>query len=169
MLVAHPDDETLWGAGIILRYPKDWTVICGTIPFHDPERADKFHDACAVLGVFESLVVDHSERAGLIPIPDLSGFDLIVTHNEAGEYGHVQHKELHHAVKELWPEKMLCFGYGGGEPRFKIALTDTEAERKLAALQCYDHKSRTDHGKVKWQALLDVFSTKYDLWREPYV
>jgi len=166
MFVAHPDDETLWGAGIILRYPMDWTVICGTIPYHDPVRAEKFRDACDVLGAC-GLVQNHSERGGLIPIPDLDEFDLIVTHNAAGEYGHVQHKELHNAVKERWPDKMRCVGYGG-KPIQTLALSDNEAAKKLEALQCYDHRSPTDHGKMKWEALLATFSPRYNLWREPY-
>lgn len=167
--MAHPDDETLWSAGLILRYPKDWTVICCTIPYHDPIRAEKFHDACKTLGAMDSVAIDHSERAGLIPVPDLSDFDLIVTHNEVGEYGHVQHRELHNAVKGRWPEKMLCFGYGGGTPKLTLALSDIEAEKKLAALQCYDHRASNDRGKMKWEVLLETFSSRYDLWREPYL
>lgn len=167
MLVAHPDDETLWGAGVMLRYPKGWTVICGTVPFHDPERAEKFLNACDVLGA-DGMVQLHPERTDHIPIPDLDEYDLIVTHNSAGEYGHKHHKELHNAVKERWPDKMLCFGYGGAKPRFTLALSDNEAAKKLEALQCYDHRSPTDRGKMKWEALLEAFSNRYDLWREPY-
>lgn len=168
IIVAHPDDETLWGAGFLLRYPKDWTAICCTIPFHDPIRTEKFHDACEVLGVVDSQVIAHSERGGLIPVPDLSEYDLILTHGLAGEYGHVQHKELHHAIKDRWPDRTLCFGYGGGKPSLTIALSDVEAAKKLEALQKYDHRSPTDHGRMKWEALLDVFSNRFDLWREPY-
>lgn len=166
MFVAHPDDETLWGAGIILRYPKDWTVICATIPFHDPVRAEKFCDACKVLGA-RPIVQLHPERIDHVPIPDLDEFDLIVTHNSAGEYGHKHHKELHEAVKARWQDKMLCFGYGGN-PRMTLALSDNESAKKLEALQCYDHRSPTDRGKMKWEALLEIFSPRFDLWREPY-
>lgn len=166
MVVAHPDDETLWGAGIVIRYPKDWTIFCCTVPFHDPIRAEKFKDACRVLGA-TPVVSNHSERAGLIPVPDVDGFDLIVTHNAAGEYGHVQHRELHNAIKPRWPDKTICFGYGGGKPSLKLMLSETEKARKLEALRCYDHTSPTDR-KPKWEALLDVFTHRYDLWREPY-
>jgi len=168
MVVAHPDDETLWGAGFLLRYPAPWTVICCTIPFHDPERTDKFHDACDVLGVRQSLVIKHSERGGFIPIPDLGEFDLIVTHGAAGEYGHVQHKELHNAIKSRWPDRSMFFGYGAGKSDLTIVLSDVESAKKLEALQKYDHRSRTDKGKMKWEALLDVFSERFNLWREPY-
>lgn len=165
MIVAHPDDETLWGAGLLFRYPKNWTVICCTIPYHDPIRAEKFHEACAVLGATNSVVRQHGERAGPIEIHDLSYFDLIVTHNAAGEYGHVQHKELHNAIKPRWPDKTISFGYGGNNPKMIVPV---DKERKLAALKCYDHVSPTDAGKTKWQALLDVFEPRFNLWRETY-
>jgi len=166
VVVAHPDDETLWGAGIIIRYPKDWAVICCTVPFHDPIRAEKFHDACKVLGA-HGIVRQHPERVDHVPIPDLDEYDLIVTHNSVGEYGHKHHTELHHAIKGRWPDKTICFGYGA-KPDFTIALSDAEKAKKLEALRKYDHRSRTDKGKMKWQALLDVFSERFDLWREPY-
>src|ERR1051325_7321430 len=69
MVVAHPDDESLWGAGIVLRYKKNWTVICCTVPYHDPIRAEKFRNACGVLGA-AGVLLGHSERGGLIPIPN---------------------------------------------------------------------------------------------------
>lgn len=168
MVTAHPDDETLWGAGFVIRYPKDWTVLCCTVPFHDPVRAEKFHDACAVLGA-GGRVAQFSERAGPISVPDLDEFDLIVTHNAAGEYGHVQHKELHAKIKPRWPAKTICFGYGSTNPAgLVLELTEQEKAQKLRALKCYDHCSPTDHGKPKWQALLDVFEPRFNLWREAY-
>ena len=49
MLVAHGDDESLWGGGLLARYAhKNWTVVCCTVPWADPIRTDKFRDACAV-------------------------------------------------------------------------------------------------------------------------
>lgn len=167
MVVAHPDDESLWGAGLMIRHPKDWTVICCTVPFHDPVRAEKFLDACKVLGA-HGISIPFPERGGPIEVPDLSGYDLIITHNSAGEYGHVQHKELHNKIKPRWPDKTICFGYGGGKPRLVIELTEDEKNRKMQAIRCYDHVSKTDHGDPKWVALMKVFNPRFDLWREPY-
>ncbi len=166
VVVAHPDDESLFGAGIILRYPNDWTVICCTIPFHDPIRAEKFHDACRVLGA-RGIVRQHPERVDHVPIPDLNEYDLIVTHNSVGEYGHKHHRELHDAIKPRWPDKTICFGYGV-KPDLTIVLSGAEVAKKLEALKKYDHRSRTDKGKMKWEALLETFSKRFDLWSEPY-
>ncbi len=168
MIVAHPDDESLFGAGMMMRFKKAWTVICCTVPFHDPVRADKFHNACNILGAFESIVLDHQERAGLIPVPDLSKYDLIVTHGAAGEYGNVQHRELHGAIKNKWPEMAVYFGFGSKRADITLALSDSEAARKLEAIQAYDHRCPRDRGKMKWENLLETFDGRFDLWREPY-
>ena len=38
MVVAHPDDETMWGGSLPIRYPGDWFIVCCTVPKRDPER-----------------------------------------------------------------------------------------------------------------------------------
>ena len=51
VVTAHPDDEVLWGSGIILRNKeKKWTILCCSIPRIDDIRAYKFFDSCEVLG-----------------------------------------------------------------------------------------------------------------------
>ena len=40
-VVAHPDDETLFAAGAIIRSGGDWTVICCSTPESDPIRDRK--------------------------------------------------------------------------------------------------------------------------------
>lgn len=161
IVVAHPDDEALWCAGILIRYPKDWLIVCCTIPSKDPERSDKFLDSCDVLGA-ESLLLGHPERNGPIPKPDLTGRDLIISHGPNGEYGHPQHRELHMLLgPDIW------FAYGDQADAY-IALSDNEYEQKLAAIRCYDHFSSTDRGKRKSEALIDYYGRRYDLRREPY-
>ena len=161
LVVAHPDDESLWCAGLIIRYPKDWLIVCCTIPFKDPERADKFFDACDVLGA-QSLLLGHPERNGPIPKPDIRGRDLVISHGPHGEYGHPQHRELHRLMQpDIW-----C-AYGD-QADAVLALSESEWQQKLAALRCYDHYSPADNGKRKSEALIDFYGRKYDLKREPY-
>lgn len=161
MIVAHPDDETLFGAGIVIRNPGDWTIYCCTIPAADPIRAVKFHDACRVLGA-TGVVYPHTEPCINSTITwlneiDLSAYDHIVTHNSFGEYGHLQHKDVNRYVVRTYGKKLITtFGFtdqhGAGE--HTIALTDIEKARKMKALKCYDHVHPFRNAAIpKWEAL----------------
>lgn len=167
LVVAHPDDEALWFGGLLARYGSWFTVICCSVPVHDPIRAEKFIDACRVFGAQPKLLNFTEIEPLRLDLLDLDGFDLIVTHGAAGEYGHRQHLEVHAHIAARWPGKTRTSGYGmaGGDT---LDLTPIEYEQKLAGLRCYDHTSRTDR-KPKWEALLDAYAGRFDLRREPYL
>jgi LmbE family N-acetylglucosaminyl deacetylase len=114
VIVAHPDDETLWAGGLILSNPSaHWFIVCLSRK-SDNERATKFYKALKDLGsegimgdlddgptqepvgneVIEALIMD------LLP---QRHFDLIITHNPKGEYTrHLRHEETSNAVMRLW-------------------------------------------------------------------
>ena len=143
LVVAHPDDESLWFAGYVLRHPYNWIIIACSIPRIDPVRAWKFYDACRTLGA-QGRVLPHVESppdrplAGLHML-DLNGFDLIVTHGDKPEPGygfqHPHHAQVHSFVVEKWAHKPCVF-LGGAE---QIRLDSAELARKQEALRCYDH------------------------------
>jgi len=185
IVVAHPDDESLWCGGLMARYPARWTVICCSVPRTDPIRAYKFFRACEVLGA----------KARLLPFPegtndlrhldeiDLGCFDCVVTHNDIGEYGHLHHVHVHQSVigrccgaksafVPPYPyarRDVLTIGYGkpANPESLLINLNEFEIERKLTALRCYDHVSPSD-GKPKWEALIERYSQMFDLGVETY-
>ena len=174
LVVAHPDDEAMWFAGAVIRHPGDWTIICCSIPLRDPARAYKFFDACHVLGAKgrlipfqESPATQPMKNLGLL---DLSGFDVIVTHNRAGEYGHQHHRSVHENIVTRWPDRVVVSGYGLGQPPdFEVALNDAQWQRKLDAIRCYDHVSPSDHGVPKSTALIARYGATFNLRSEPYV
>ncbi len=162
VVVAHCDDETLWAGGLLARYGERFTVICCSIPRSDPIRAWKFFAACEVLNA-KARLLPFEESAPTEPLwhlgeLDLSAFDLIVTHNRDGEYGHAHHRQLHRFIGERWGVKTATFGYRPDGRGSEVLHLDSEEQvRKFAALRCYDHVSPNDHGKPKWQALLDRY------------
>jgi LmbE family N-acetylglucosaminyl deacetylase len=165
VVVAHPDDETLWGAGRIMQWSSQGAavnVVCCSKPKKDPERAERFLQACGVLGA-HGVVLDAIDRGAHEPLALPSwgaemfrDFDWVLTHNSLGEYGHPHHKQVHEFVYARAVESpLMYFGREAPQP-MKYQLTYAQIERKLAALKCYDHTSCTDK-KPKWEALVDRY------------
>jgi len=114
VIVAHPDDETLWAGGTILRHPDwNWFIVC-LCRGNDPERAPRFFKALKILhaqGVIgdlddsptpKKLTETEVENAVLQLLPP-QHFDLVISHNPSGEYTrHIRHEEISKAVIDLW-------------------------------------------------------------------
>ena len=165
VVTAHPDDEILWAGGFLIRNPGT-TVICCSVPRHDSIRAWKFFDACYALDAKPRLLpsTESSPDQLLTHLEsiDLSQYDLIVTHNSEGEYGHLHHQCVHEYVVSNWKDKKIqTFGYRkNGEGKIKIHLNPEECERKLQALKKYDHIWPYNGNNIpKWEALLHRYVT----------
>jgi LmbE family N-acetylglucosaminyl deacetylase len=173
MLTSHPDDETLFAGGLLARFAYiGWTVICCSIPRLDPLRAWRFFDACAVLGV-QGRLFPVTERpptedlTGLEHI-DLSAFDCIVTHGAAGEYGHRQHRQIHHFVVNNHSDKRII-GFGwrpGGQGTLELKLTAEETALKRAALDRYGEKAEALRALYCGELGVPEGQESYDIYRE---
>jgi LmbE family N-acetylglucosaminyl deacetylase len=146
LVVAHPDDEVLWFGGLLLRHPGNWTVFCCSTPTRDPVRAYKFFTSCERLGaVGRVLPFRETLQAPLVGLEeiDLAGFDVVVTHGAAGEYGHPHHKQVHEFVISRRPQSALVLTSCYGEKLSLVSLwnrlTELEWAAKLRALMAYDH------------------------------
>jgi LmbE family N-acetylglucosaminyl deacetylase len=129
VIVAHPDDETLWAGGTILQHPSwEWFIV-SLCRGSDPDRAPKFNQVLHILGANgmmgdlndgpEQLPLQENEveDAVLNLMPPLH-FDIIITHNPSGEYTrHIRHEEISRAVILLWSngklsaDELWTFGY----------------------------------------------------------
>jgi hypothetical protein len=153
---AHPDDETLWAGGLLLRHPGDWTVLCCSIPYRDPIRAFRFFDACEALGARGRLLPFCEERNAPLDhleehLPELSTYGLIVTHGPSGEYGHPAHRQVHAMLAPRYPGRLLCSAYGApDDATLVVALSSAESGRKETALDCYRHDA------LEWRADADL-------------
>jgi len=114
VIVAHPDDETLWAGGTILMHPESkWTIVT-LCRKNDPDRAPKFFRALEHLnatgtmgdlddGPEQTPLDSHVVRNTVMELLPSSRFDLVITHSTSGEYmRHVRHEETARAVLKLW-------------------------------------------------------------------
>lgn len=119
VIVAHPDDETIWmGGTILLQKDIKWTIfsLCRK---HDKDRAPKFKKVCKLYGV-KAIISDLEDEEILSIKQSLSeieerilkeikkkNFTYIFTHGYNGEYGHKRHIGVHLVVKKLIEKKIL--------------------------------------------------------------
>jgi LmbE family N-acetylglucosaminyl deacetylase len=132
VLVAHPDDETLWAGGTLLMHG-DWTTFIATLcRSSDDDRAPKFFRALELLGA-QGAMADLDDgpaqaplgreevRATLRSLVPSGWIDLLVTHGPRGEYTrHVRHEEVSRGVLEMWARgeivarELWLFAYADG-------------------------------------------------------
>jgi LmbE family N-acetylglucosaminyl deacetylase len=136
VIVAHPDDETLWAGGTILSHPSWNCFIVSVCRGNDTDRAPKFYKALKVLksdGIMGDLD-DGPEQKPLdikileqviLDLLPAKHYDLIISHNPSGEYTrHIRHEEVSKAVIKLWYNKKIftdelwTFAYEDGKRKY---------------------------------------------------
>lgn len=119
VIVAHPDDETLWAGGTMLAYPhKKWFVVC-LCRASDSERSTRFYNALKVLnargtmgdlddGPDQHPLDEKQVEIEILRLLPTTSFDLIITHNSTGEYTkHLRHEEVNKAVLTLLHKRSI--------------------------------------------------------------
>ena len=136
IIVAHPDDETLWAGGTILSHPSWECFIVCLCRKSDIDRSTKFHKALKVLksnGVMGDLSnepgqkpLDENEvQRTILELLPKTQFDLMITHNPTGEYTkHIRHEETGKSVINLWhtnqisSNELWTFAYEDGGKKY---------------------------------------------------
>jgi LmbE family N-acetylglucosaminyl deacetylase len=166
VLVAHPDDETLWAGGTLLMHG-GWSAFIGTLcRASDQERATKFSRILDRLGATGAMadVDDGPQQTSLIPdqvrttllslLPD-GQFDLVLTHAPRGEYTrHLRHEEVSRAVLRMW----AC-GEIHARELWLFAYTDDEGRRLPRA---------EDSADILIDLSEEVWAAKHEMLTEIY-
>ena len=114
VVVAHPDDETLWAGGMILMHPTWCWSVATLCRGSDPDRAPKFAKVTDEFGA-DGVMADLDDgpeqmpldlivvQEGILSVLRATDYDLIITHSLFGEYTrHRRHEETGRAVLGLW-------------------------------------------------------------------
>jgi len=128
LLVAHPDDETIFCGGTMLNYPNwNWNIVCVT---HDSNsgrykqflKAIKYYKKIGVRIVnFQTLSKKDTnlkfkkkdEYDWEKTIRNLgTAYDLVITHNSKGEYGHPHHIIVNRIANKIFTNvwEFICPG-----------------------------------------------------------
>lgn len=179
MIVAHPDDETLWGGAHLAE--ESYLVVCLTNGTSDIRKAEFLKAVTAagsvplileypdkIFGIRSRWVgLEHRISDDLKVLLSYKNWELVVTHNPEGEYGHIHHKKTSRLVTKAAKEQNTTLYYFGiyetkeqmesksaktkGQP-----LTESEYEQKLQRLEFYQSQKKT----------IELFShmLPYEIW-----
>ena len=136
IIIAHPDDETLWAGGTILNHP-DWhCFILSLCRASDKNRAPKFYNALKILeadgnmadlddGPEQNPLDFHMVTSAILELLPPIRYDLIISHDPNGEYTrHLRHEEVGQAVIRLWSsgkisaKELWTFAYEDGGKKY---------------------------------------------------
>ena len=166
MIVAHPDDEMLWGGAHLLE--DDYLVVCITNRDNEIRKAEfeAVMDKSGSIGVIMSYpdVIAHKKSKwtfwrdsilqDLETIINYKDWELIVTHNENGEYGHIHHIMTHELVEVSYHDtnstaKLYYFGeyYKADDiPDDLQQISESSLDDKIRILKEYENQIKVING-----------------------
>lgn len=144
MIIAHPDDELIFGGIELMNYGSDYKVVCVTNPTNK-DRILEFETVMEKLNICSWEILDYEDTLHptqtydkLDDIINSREWKKIVTHNPVGEYGHPQHKLIHDRVKnclaETSPSTIDNFYVFGKSP---VKINGYILNRKMDLLKLY--------------------------------
>jgi len=173
IIVAHPDDETLWVGGTILSNPSWRCFVVSLCRKNDPDRSRRFFEALKLYHA-EGVMGDMDDGPDQVPVDTKeieqeilsllpSGkFDLIITHSQSGEYTkHLRHEEASNAVLNLWhtghliADELWTFAYEDGNKKYyPLAVQSASIYTVLPRVIWQD----------KYRLITETYGFKRDSW-----
>ena len=121
MIVAHPDDEALFGGAELLTHSKEYKVVV-VDEYHDKVRREELKASMEFIGIeeyehwtgYKGGEDYHREKLiyELLRVLREIDWKKIVSHNKVGEYGHPRHRALHDILNHLRPDILWQFDKG---------------------------------------------------------
>lgn len=137
-LVAHPDDCVIFGLSYIHHHANyNWTIGYLTYTEQDPRGAElkqfwqRRNIPCVFLG-FEDHWHDNEQKKFTRWLEETAdaacwrlarNYDLVLTHDEHGDYGHIHHALVHRAVQ--WHPRLVTFASPGQGTMTYLVPPDT--------------------------------------------
>jgi LmbE family N-acetylglucosaminyl deacetylase len=143
VIVAHPDDETIWMGGTLLKNKSRWNItIISLCRRDDRDRAPRFRNACKVFNAKPFMSDLEDEKLNDINSEEVinrikkfvgkENYDSIFTHGKNGEYEHKRHIDVHNAVNEMIKNNLLSCKrvfYFSYKKFRKICLADSYSDK----------------------------------------
>lgn len=168
MIVAHPDDETIWGGSHLLE--GKYTVLCITNG-NNKKRKKEFLEAMKKAKV-QGVILNYPDKTkgkrdnwkkcyskinqSIKQYIDSQNWKQVVSHNPDGEYGHIHHKMVSKMVtkvmeRENETQQLIYFGrYVAKKNKRKLLIRKPVAlklyGKKKTMIQCYPSQKKVmDH------------------------
>ncbi len=181
MIVAHPDDEILWGGSHLID--GNYLVVCITAG-NNPTRAEELikamkatGDKCIMLGYPDKVLNKRSNwkysyddiQEDLSEILSLRQWDIIVTHNSEGEYGHSHHIKTNKIVTNVYKQNFIDDSnlYYFGEYYNKSEIEDVKGSlTAIGEENCQKKLDIIENIYLSQDFLLDKFghTVEYENW-----
>ena len=166
MIVAHPDDESLFGGAHLSE--GGYLVLCLTNGKKEVRKND-FFDVLEISGN-KGIILDYPDTSDgkrddwlnyydsisedIKTVLNYKEWDIIVTHNKNGEYGHIQHKMTNAMVTESYESlgvKGKLYYFGRYYRTLELEEIEDELPRmseeaisvKYEMLDCYQSEKAT--------------------------
>ncbi len=173
LIVAHPDDETLWAGGTILSHPSWRCFVVCLCRKSDADRAPRFFEALKALKS-EGIMGDLDDGPDQKPLDDSvvedaiqellprDRYDLVITHNPLGEYTrHLRHEEVGKAVVLLWSagkiaaDELWTFAYEDGNREYFPRPIENASFCRLLAREIWIEK---------YNIITQIYGFGYNTW-----
>lgn len=136
-MVAHPDDCVIFAYSFIYNNPQfDWTIGYLTYTANSDRGAElaKFWSARNISTEFLGFVDDYRDiKEGQVSFNSeaaksaisllVKQYDLVLTHNEAGEYGHIHHCFVHESAKNNIKHLVTFADVDSGNVSYQVPST----------------------------------------------